>query len=131
MEVNYAQMRELKVGRYVVIDGEPCKIVEIETSAPGKHGAAKMRVVAIGIFDNQKRTLLKSADAEVEIPVLNKVNAQVVSVQENTAQVMDLTNYQIYEVAIPEDQKENVKPGTNVELIECLGKRAIFRVLGR
>jgi translation initiation factor 5A len=131
MEVNYAQMRELKVGRYVVIDGEPCKIVEIETSAPGKHGAAKMRIVAIGIFDNQKRTLLKSADAEVEIPVLNKVNAQVVSVQENTAQVMDLTNYQIYEVAIPEDQKENVKPGTNVELIECLGKRAIFRVLGR
>jgi translation elongation factor P/translation initiation factor 5A len=44
---------------------------------------------------------------------------------------MDLTNYQIYEVAIPEDQKENIKPGTNVELIECLGKRAIFRVLGR
>jgi translation initiation factor 5A len=131
MEVNYVQMRELKVGRYVVIDGEPCKIVEIETSAPGKHGAAKMRVVAIGIFDNQKRTLLKSSDAEVEIPILNKVNAQVVSVQENTAQVMDLTNYQIYEVAIPEDQKENIKPGTNVELIECLGKRAIFRVLGR
>jgi len=131
MDVNYAQMHELKVGRYVMIDGEPCKIVEIETSAPGKHGAAKMRIVAIGIFDNQKRTLLKSADAEVEIPVLNKVNAQVVSVQENTAQVMDLTNYQIYEVAIPEDQKENVKPGTNVELIECLGKRAIFRVLGR
>jgi translation initiation factor 5A len=131
MEVNYAQMRELKVGRYVIIDGEPCKIVEIETSAPGKHGAAKMRIVAIGIFDNQKRTLLKSSDAEVEIPVLNKINAQVVSVQENTAQVMDLSNYQVYEVLIPEDQKENVKPGANVELIEALGKRAIFRVLGR
>lgn len=131
MEINYAQMRELKVGRYIVIDGEPCKIVEIETSAPGKHGAAKMRVVAIGIFDNQKRTLLKSADAEVEIPVINKINAQVVSVQENTVQVMDLTNYQIYEVPIPQEHKEELKPGTNVELIECLGKRAIFRVLGR
>jgi len=131
MEVNYVQMRELKVGRYVVIDGEPCKIVEIDTSAPGKHGAAKMRVVGIGLFDNQKRTLLKSSDAEVEIPVINKINAQVVSVRENTAQVMDLTNYQIYELPIPEDQKENIKPGVNVELIECLGKRAIFRVLGR
>ncbi|MGC9132494.1 MAG: translation initiation factor IF-5A [Candidatus Micrarchaeia archaeon] len=130
MEVNYVQMRELKVGRYVVIDGEPCKIVEIETSAPGKHGAAKMRVVGIGLFDNQKRTLLKSADAEVEIPIINKVNAQVVSVQENSAQVMDLTTYQIYEVPITQEEKENLKPGTNVELIECLGKKAIFRILG-
>jgi translation initiation factor 5A len=131
MEVNYVQMRELKVGRYVVIDGEPCKIVEIETSAPGKHGAAKMRVVGIGLFDNQKRTLLKSADAEVEIPVINKVNAQVVSVQENSVQVMDLNTYQIYEVPITQEEKENLKPGTNVELIECLGKKAIFRILGR
>ncbi|MGB9703463.1 MAG: translation initiation factor IF-5A [Candidatus Micrarchaeales archaeon] len=130
MEVNYVQMRELKVGRYVVIDGEPCKIVEIETSAPGKHGAAKMRVVGIGLFDNQKRTLLKSADAEVEIPIINKVNAQVVSVQENSVQVMDLNTYQIYEVPIKEEEKENLKPGTNVELIECLGKKAIFRILG-
>ena len=37
-------MKEIKVGRFVLIDGVPCKVVNIETSAPGKHGAAKMRV---------------------------------------------------------------------------------------
>lgn len=130
MEVNFAEMKDLKIGRYVIIDGEPCKVVEIETSAPGKHGASKMRVVAIGLFDNQKRTLLKSSDSEVEIPIINRVNAQVVSVQENTAQVMDLNTYQVYDVLIPEELKKDIKAGSNVELMEFNEKRIISRLLG-
>jgi translation initiation factor 5A precursor (eIF-5A) len=31
-------MKEIKTGRFILIDGIPCKVVEIETSAPGKHG---------------------------------------------------------------------------------------------
>ena len=45
---------ELRVGGYMIIDGEPCRIVDIAKSKPGKHGSAKARIVAIGIFDNQK-----------------------------------------------------------------------------
>ncbi|MEJ2244200.1 MAG: translation initiation factor IF-5A, partial [Candidatus Bathyarchaeota archaeon] len=30
---------ELKVGSYVIIDDEPCKIVSYSKSKPGKHGA--------------------------------------------------------------------------------------------
>ncbi|MEW6329638.1 MAG: translation initiation factor IF-5A, partial [Candidatus Micrarchaeota archaeon] len=55
----FASAKELKVGKYVLIDGVPCRVVGIESSAPGKHGAAKMRVTAIGVFDGSKRTLLK------------------------------------------------------------------------
>ena len=43
------QVRELKVNRYIVIDDEPSKIIELTTSKPGKHGEAKARIVAIGI----------------------------------------------------------------------------------
>ena len=50
-----AEVRELKVGRYVLIDEEPCKIQSISTSKPGKHGEAKARIEAVGIFDEQKR----------------------------------------------------------------------------
>ena len=42
-----AEVRELKVGRYMLIDEEPCKIMEITMSKPGKHGEAKARIVAI------------------------------------------------------------------------------------
>jgi translation elongation factor P/translation initiation factor 5A len=36
-----AEVRELKVGRYMLIDEEPCKILSIDTSKPGKHGEAR------------------------------------------------------------------------------------------
>jgi Translation elongation factor P (EF-P)/translation initiation factor 5A (eIF-5A) len=49
------EVRELKENKYILIDDEPCRIVEITTSKPGKHGEAKARIVAIGVFDNQKR----------------------------------------------------------------------------
>ena len=50
-EITYGTMKDLKVGRFVMIDGIACRVVDIEVSAPGKHGAAKMRITGIGIFD--------------------------------------------------------------------------------
>ncbi|RLF40421.1 MAG: translation initiation factor IF-5A, partial [Thermoplasmata archaeon] len=41
-----AEVRELRVNRYIIIDNEPCKIVSITTSKPGKHGDAKARIEA-------------------------------------------------------------------------------------
>ena len=34
---------ELRVGGYMMIEGEPCRIVDIAKSKPGKHGSAKAR----------------------------------------------------------------------------------------
>jgi hypothetical protein len=55
-DTSIQEIRSLKVGRYIVIDNEPCKLVEYITSKPGKHGEAKARMVAIGLFDKQKRS---------------------------------------------------------------------------
>ena len=45
-QTSIQEIRTLKVGRYIVIDDEPCKLVEYTTSKPGKHGEAKARMVA-------------------------------------------------------------------------------------
>jgi len=58
----------LKEGRYVIIDDEPCKIEKIQTSAPGKHGSAKSRIDARGIFDNKRRSIVKPVDSKIEVP---------------------------------------------------------------
>ena len=42
------EIGKLKEGRYIVIDDEPCRILGIATSKPGKHGAAKSRIDAVG-----------------------------------------------------------------------------------
>ena len=48
---------ELRVGGYMMIEGEPCRIVDIAKSKPGKHGSAKARIVAIGVFGNSEKTV--------------------------------------------------------------------------
>ncbi len=122
------EAKKLKVGRFVVIDDVPCKVVSIDMSKPGKHGAAKMRIVAIGIFDGQKKTLLTPSDGAVEVPVIKKSTAQVISVEGNVAQVMDKDTYETYDVVIPDEFKGQVSEGKEVEVMEAMGRRAILRV---
>lgn len=129
-DITYGSMKDLRPGKFILIDGVPCRVVEIDVSSPGKHGAAKMRITAVGIFDGSKKTLLKPSSADIEVPVINKKKAQVVSITENLAQLMDLDSYETYEVPIPEDLKGSVKQGVEVEVMESMNKRAISRVMG-
>ena len=54
------ELGSLKIGSYILLPvsdqptGEPCRITEYDTSKPGKHGAAKARIVGMGVFDDQK-----------------------------------------------------------------------------
>jgi translation initiation factor 5A len=124
MATRIGTIRELKVGKYVVIDGVPCRVVDIQKSKSGKHGAAKARVTAMGIFEDQKKQLLKPVDANVEIPIVDRKNAQVVADMGNVVQLMDLSDYQTFE--IPKGSVK-VSPGQEVEYIECMGQKQIIR----
>ncbi len=128
-ELSYVSMKEIKNGRFILIDGIPCRVVEIETSAPGKHGSAKMRITAVGIFDGGKRTLLKPSDADAEVPIINKKKAQVVSVSGDISQMMDSETYESFEIKVPEDFTKAIKPGAEVELLVYGEKKTISRVL--
>ena len=127
-DVVKADVRTVKVGRFIVIDDIPCKVVDMTTSKPGKHGAAKLRITAIGIFGGQKKTLLTHTDATVEVPVIKKSTVQVLTVDGNLAQVMDKDTYETYEVLIPDEFKDQVAEGKEVEVMEAMGQKAIIRV---
>jgi len=122
----------LKEGRYVIIDGEPCRIVEYSKSKPGKHGSAKARVVAIGVFDGVKRSFVKPVDAQVEVPIIEKRNGQVVAVTPDTVQVMDLETYEVFEAPQPEEEdlRGRLEPGVEVEYWRILGRSKIVRTKG-
>lgn len=129
MAVKQEEIKDCKVGSYVIIDGEPCKVISYAKSKPGKHGAAKVRIEAIGIFDNKKRSLLKPASATVDVPIIEKRKAQVVSVSGDMAQLMDLETYEMFEALIPEEFKEKVQPGVEV-LYWKLDKRVLIKQVG-
>lgn len=123
-----AEVRELKVNRYVIIDGEPCKIVSITTSKPGKHGEAKARIEAIGVFDGQKRSIVHPVKHKVQVPIIDKRSAQVISVMGSTVQLMDMETYDTFEMPIPEEFIGKLETGKEIQYIEALGKRKIMRV---
>jgi translation initiation factor 5A len=122
----------LKVGSYVIVEGEPCRIVDYSKSKPGKHGSAKARIVAIGIFDGAKRTLVKPVDSQVEVPIIDKRSGQVISILPNVVQVMDLENYQVFESPVPEegDIKSKLVSGVEIEYWRMLDRMKIMRVKG-
>lgn len=124
----FASAKELKEGRFVLIDDIPCKVASIDSSKPGKHGAAKMRVVAIGVFDGQKKTLLVPSDADVEVPVIERQTAQIVALNGTTAQLMDTTTFETYELEVPEEYQAIAATGKEAEVMEAMGKRAITRI---
>lgn len=79
MEKRFVRTSQLRVGGYLLVDEQVCQIKDIELSKPGKHGAAKARVTAIGVFDDVKRTLLQSATEDAEVPIIERGSAQVVA----------------------------------------------------
>ena len=99
--------------------------MDIQTSKPGKHGAAKARVTAIGIFDGSKKQLLKPVDANCEIPVVDRRKGQVIADLGSNIQVMDMTTYETFEMKKPEDIK--LEAGQEIEYMDVLDRKMITR----
>jgi translation initiation factor 5A len=120
----------LRVGGYMLIDNEPCRIVDITKSKPGKHGSAKARIVAIGVFDGSKRTFVKPVDSNAETPMIDKRPGQVFAVNPNGVQIMDLETYEYLDAPYPEEEdlKAKVVAGAEIEYWRIMGRVKIVRV---
>ena len=121
------EVRELKEGRYMLIDEEPCRILSIQTSKPGKHGEAKARIDAIGLFDESKRSVVYPVKHKVQVPMIGKRQAQVLSMSGTEVQLMDLESYETFSLPVDEETKAQVAPGAEVQYLDAMGKRKITR----
>jgi translation initiation factor 5A len=123
------EIGELKEGSFVVIDGIPCRVVSTDKSKTGKHGSAKVRIVAMGIFDDVKRNLLAPADQRVDVPMVEKRSAQVIAIMPDTVQLMDLATYETFEIRKPKEQEmvSKLASGVEVEYWDILNEKHIVR----
>lgn len=125
----HAEAGDLRVGGYLLVDGEPCRIVGITKSKPGKHGSSKARIVAIGVFDNVKRSIVKPVNAGVEIPIIEKRTGQIFSIMPSGVQIMDLETYEYLDVSFPEEEELKTKlvSGAEIEYWRILNRIKIVR----
>ena len=119
----------LRVGGYMIIDGEPCHILDVTKSKPGKHGSAKARIVAIGVFDNQKRQFVKPVDLNAEVPIIDKRTGQVFAINPTGIQIMDLETFEYLDAPFPteEDLKAKLVAGAEIEYWRIMGRVKIVR----
>jgi translation initiation factor 5A len=128
MVTTRSSIKNLQVGKFVVIDDEPCKVLNVTTSVPGKHGGAKARLEAVGIFDNRRRSIVKPADTEIEIPIVEKKVGQVVAIAGDTAQIMDMESYETFDSKIPEELKGKLMQGGEVIYWILMGRKMLMQV---
>ena len=119
------EIGKLKEGRYMVIDDEPCRILGISISKPGKHGVAKSRIDAVGLFDGVKRSIVQPVSAKVYVPVVERKSGQVITITGNHIQMMDMKDFQTIEITAPEDKISQIEVGKEIMYLESLGKRKL------
>jgi len=128
MEVKQTVMTALKRGSNVMIEGEPCRVTDVQVSRPGKHGHAKVRLSAIGIIDEKKRIIVKPGHDKIDVPIIDKRTAQVLSVQGKKINVMDIETYETFDLEVPDDFDGKVTDGVNVLYWSLAGKRILKQV---
>lgn len=118
----------IKVGSYVIVDGVACVVRNIQISKPGKHGSTKARIEAIGLMDEQKRIFIKPTSDRIEVPIIEKKNAQVLSIHGNIANVMNMDTYETFDLKIPEELDGKVKEGDQVLYWIILDEKVLKQV---
>lgn len=114
MEKRQVEIKNLKPGGFVIIDDVACKVEDVQISKSGKHGSAKARVTVTGIFDNQKRVIVKPADSGVDVPMIEKKTMQVIALIGDNVQLMDLEDYSTRQVPIPDEFKGKLIEGEEI-----------------
>ena len=114
MEKRQTEIKQLRVNGFILIDDAPCVVEDIQISKAGKHGAAKARLTAKGVFGNQKRIITKPADANADVPIIEKRSMQVVALTSDNVQLMDMETYEMVEIRIHDDFKGKLVEGEEV-----------------
>lgn len=118
----------LKKGDTVIIDDAACKVTDLATSRPGKHGHAKVNLTAVGLLDQKKRNIVLPGHDKIEVPIIEKKSAQILSVSGNMANVMDTATYETFEMEIPEELQGQVQDGVEVLYWQVMGMKVMKQV---
>ena len=128
-EIALKSIGSLQKGNYIIIDGAACVVSTTQTSRPGKHGHAKVRMQAVGMIDNRKREIVMPGHDKVEVPIIGKKNAQVLSVSGTNANIMDMETYETFDLAVPEELRGKVSEGDTILYWKILNDKVMKQVM--
>ncbi|KAH3900403.1 Eukaryotic translation initiation factor 5A-2 [Saccharomycodes ludwigii] len=98
------QCSALRKNGFVVIKGRPCKIVDMSTSKTGKHGHAKVHLVALDIFTNKKLEDLSPSTHNMEVPFVKRTEYQLLDIDDDFLSLMTMEGETKDDVRAPEGE---------------------------
>lgn len=118
---------EAKTGVAIMVDGVPCIVKSNDISKTGKHGHAKCRIEAISVIDGKKKVFVVGGHERMDVPLIEKKRAQILSIAGDKASVMDMESFETLELIISEELKPELKEGDQVEYWIVEGSKVIKR----
>ena len=112
---------KVRNGTYVIIEDKPCEVRSVSKSSPGKHGSAKAKIKAKGLFDGKNKHITKPVDSMMMSPDVENKVGQIVSKEDDIAQVMDMDTYETEEMQLPEGI--DVSEGEEIEYKDIEGRK--------
>lgn len=96
------QCSALRKSGHVVIKGRPCKIVDMSTSKTGKHGHAKVHLVAIDIFTGKKLEDISPSTHNMDVPHVSRNEYQLVNIDDGFLNLMTTEGASKDDVKVPD-----------------------------
>ncbi|KAJ7226287.1 eukaryotic translation initiation factor 5A-2 [Mycena rebaudengoi] len=129
------QCSALRKNGHVVIKGRPCKIIDMSTSKTGKHGHAKVHLIATDIFTGKKLEDICPSTHNMDVPNVSRNEYQLVNVDDGFLNLMTQDGVPKDDVKIPEgDLGKEISSGFDdgkellVTIVSAMGEEQAISV---
>lgn len=132
---------KVKKGGHIIHEGEVYKVLDVAHSKAGKHGHGKYRMKAVSVLTDKKKSIVIASGNKVDVPIIDKRNAQVLTIEDQTetvagetikkktANVMDTESYETFNIKVPEELMKQAKEGSKVVYWDVMGVKIMKQVI--
>ena len=104
LESTSIPVNKLKKGGYVLLEGRPCRVVDIAKSKTGKHGHAKANIAGTDIFTGRRYEAHLPTSHDIEVPFVERQDYALINIDGKNTQLLDLQGNMREDVEIGDDE---------------------------
>ena len=123
------ESQRLKNGSLVMMKGNPCKVTEVSTAKPGKHGSAKVITKGKDILTGKQYECTFHSGDMIDAPIVKRDEYVLLNIDDNVLELLTKEGEVKSDVNIPEDEHLKEVVAKMKEMFEEGKKETLVTVL--